>query len=92
VHETINAHASVRSWQILALNVRTNHVHIVLDCREHHTPEQAMQQLKMWCSRRLCEAGLVERSWKLWTHHGSTRYIKTKEGLASAIIYVTQCQ
>jgi REP element-mobilizing transposase RayT len=92
VHETIRAHAGIRAWHILALNVRTNHVHIVLNCREQHTPEQAMQQLKMWCSRRLCDAGLVERSTDLWTRHGSTRYIKTEESLASAIFYVEQGQ
>lgn len=92
VAHTMREHAAIRGWTIVALNVRTNHVHVVVDCKEKHTPEQAMQQFKMWSTRRLHEAGIVTRTSHLWTDHGSTRYIKGADSLMSAVHYAEHCQ
>lgn len=53
VRKTIVGHCAYRGWSLHAVNVRSNHVHVVVtsDC----SPEQTMQQLKAWCSRRLTE-------------------------------------
>ena len=51
-----------------------------------------MAQLKSWCTRRLVAAGLAHTGQKLWTDHGSTRWLNHEEGLSSAVDYVTRLQ
>src|SRR4026207_2372157 len=53
VDRTIREVCQCRGWKIHALNVRTNHVHVVLTADLH--PDLVMNQLKSWCSRRLNE-------------------------------------
>ena len=62
-----------RGWTLHALNVRTNHVHLVVSTGS--TPEQMMTSLKAWCTRRLRQAGLIPEGIKPWSRHGSTRYL-----------------
>jgi REP element-mobilizing transposase RayT len=95
VESTIRQHCEVRKWPLLALNVRTNHIHLVVTASG--TPEAVMSQLKAWCSRRLSEhAGLVgrakngQRRW--WTEHGSTKYINDEAYLHNATRYVNERQ
>ncbi len=92
VHEAIQDHAAHRGWEILAISVRTNHVHVVVDCRsgEMQSPERVMQEFKSWGTRRLKEHHLA--SPRVWTDHGSTRWINNERGLVAAIDYVTRFQ
>ncbi|MCH7988051.1 MAG: transposase [Planctomycetes bacterium] len=53
VEETIRKHCEIRKWALHALNVRTNHVHLVITAPV--IPEKVMSQFKAWCSRRLNE-------------------------------------
>ena len=53
VDRTIREVIAYRGWSLHALNVRTNHVHVVLTATRD--PETVMEQLKAWCSRRLGE-------------------------------------
>lgn len=92
VERTIREHAQIRAWKVLALHVRTNHVHVVLECADGTPPERAMDQFKAWCTRRLREAGNVGIEQKVWTEHGSTRWINDELGLARAIDYVSRGQ
>src|SRR5688572_4658896 len=52
VETTMRAHANIRRWRLRALNVRTNHVHVVLDTPPH-SPETVEGQFKAWGTRRL---------------------------------------
>jgi REP element-mobilizing transposase RayT len=88
VEQAIRDHCAHRGWVIHALNVRTTHVHVVVNCSGSHTPEEAMAQFKSWCTRRLIAANLAERGRRLWTDHGSTRWVNTPHSLAQAIEYV----
>ncbi|MFQ5425415.1 MAG: transposase [Phycisphaerae bacterium] len=88
VEHTIEAHCRRRGWDILALNVRTNHVHVVVRTADV-TPDRMMGQLKAWTTRRLREAGCVSANGRVWTHHGSTRYLWNEQGVDTAIDYVT---
>lgn len=84
VDDVIRAHCEIRSWIIHALNVRTNHVHLV--CAADRPPEKIMGECKAWSSRRLRErAGAPDR---VWARHGSTRYITTEASLRRTIQYV----
>lgn len=87
VKRAIEDHCTLRRWRILALNVRTQHVHIVLT----HVlvrPELAAGQLKSWATRRLREAGLAPDQDRLWTREASTRYLFFQEAVDGAVVYV----
>jgi REP element-mobilizing transposase RayT len=80
----------LRSWSLLALNVRTNHVHVVLAGCE--VPSRAMASFKAWSTRRLREAGAAEQEARVWARHGSTRYLWSEEAVQRAVGYVVEWQ
>jgi len=86
---SIEAHCNIRKWEALAINVRTNHVDVVVIAGDAK-PETVMEQFKAWCSRRLNEECAQSRKW--WTPHGSTRWINDEPSLAAAIEYVLNRQ
>jgi len=95
VHNTIVQHCPIRDWTLPALNVRTNHVHLVVTADA--SPEAIMSQLEAWCSRRLSEhaeddadARQTRRRW--WTRHGSPTWINDDQYLRKAIQYVKDGQ
>jgi REP element-mobilizing transposase RayT len=88
VEQAIKDHCTLRSWKLHALNVRSNHVHLVVTCPDRVTPENAMSQFKAWTTRTLRETGHVEPNQKTWTEHGSTRWIDSESSLKKAIDYV----
>lgn len=90
VDQAVRDHCSFREWTIHALNVRSNHVHIVLS--EWIEPEQAMTQLKSWSTRRLREANLIDADRRVWTKHGSTRYLWDPKAIHDASVYVRDGQ
>lgn len=92
VEEVIRKHCQIREWSLLTVNVRTTHVHVVVNCHMRATPETAMEQFKAWATRRLREAGHATSEQKLRTEHGSTRWIDTSSSLAKAIDYVKHQQ
>ncbi|MEO8540382.1 MAG: hypothetical protein ABI577_11630 [bacterium] len=75
-----------RHWNLWALNVRTNHVHVVVSAEE--APEIVMQGMKAWVTRALRESGLAGEAERIWTRHGSTRWLNTDASLAAAVDYV----
>ncbi len=89
VESTIRAHCAFRLWTLLAVNVRSNHVHVVVTADAE--PAKVMDQFKAWCSRRLNErAGTPPERW--WTRHGSTKWINDEGYLRNAIRYVQERQ
>jgi REP element-mobilizing transposase RayT len=90
VEQAIREVCEHRGYGLLALNVRTNHVHSVVTapCR----PEQVMDTLKAYATRRLRETGLLDPKTKPWARHGSTPYLWTEETVEKAIDYVINGQ
>lgn len=97
VEKTIRDHCRIRGWMLHAVNVRSNHVHVVVTA--DRSPEEVMNQFKAWCSRKLSDqVGLEKavaqkagrRRW--WTEHGSTKWIHEEEYLQEAIEYVLERQ
>lgn len=74
-----------REWRLLALCVRTNHVHVVVSADAG--PEKVMQDLKSWATRGIRETS-ADREAGLWTRHGSTRYLWDHPSVDGAIRYV----
>ena len=90
VHAAIVEVCAYRGWNLLALNVRTNHVYAVLGTGE--APERAVTTLKAWSTRRLREGGSVGVEARVWARHGSTRYLWGQAAVEGAVSYVVEWQ
>jgi REP element-mobilizing transposase RayT len=79
-----------REYVLLAVNVRTNHVHAVVTamCK----PEPVLDAFKAFATRALRQAGLISVETKPWARHGSTIYLWKEKDVAKAIEYVTHAQ
>jgi REP element-mobilizing transposase RayT len=75
-----------RKYSLYALNVRTNHVHVVVG--SSRKPEVVMNSFKSYATRKLREALFIARDAKPWSRHGSTRYLWADSQLREAIEYV----
>lgn len=91
VDSAIREHAHVKGWNVHALNVRTNHAHAVITA-QGVAPEIVLVQSKSWATRALRREGLVASTDRVWTTHGSTRYLWDRLGVQEAIRYVTDGQ
>jgi REP element-mobilizing transposase RayT len=90
VEEAIREVCRHRDWLLHALNVRTEHVHVVVSCEA--APEFAMNSFKSWATRRIRARGHGGPAERIWSRHGSTLYLWTDGDLASAISYVIEQQ
>ena len=90
VTEAIREVCYHRALNLLALNVRTNHVHSVISA--NIKPESAMHSFKAYATRRMREENLVGQEEKVWSRHGSTRYLWTDEHIEKAVDYVINGQ
>jgi REP element-mobilizing transposase RayT len=84
--EAIRHDCLVRGYRLYALNVRTNHVHTVVSANKK--PEQIMNGFKAYVTRGLRDKGLVSKRDKVWSRHGSTKYLWNDEQVERAIDYV----
>ena len=75
-----------RNWMLYECNVRTNHVHVVVD--GNAGPDKMMRDFKAYATRRLRELRELEQDRPVWTEGGSTKYLWTDKSLAAAIEYV----
>jgi len=92
VQESIADHCHLRGWELRAINVRTNHVHVVVSCPGDVPPERVMTEFKLWATRRLRAARLIPPDGRPWTRHGSTRWINNQQSLNAAVAYVVEGQ
>jgi REP element-mobilizing transposase RayT len=90
VLESIVDQARHRGWTLLAVHVRTTHIHVVIQA--DLAPERVMNTLKAYASRAMNQAGWDGPDRKRWTRHGSTRYLWRTEQLAKIVDYVVRQQ
>ncbi|MEZ6139138.1 MAG: transposase [Zavarzinella sp.] len=93
VTDTIVEVCKWKQWQLFALAVVVNHVHIVLASDKEG--KQTHNQLKAWCSRRLTETLTehnikqgFEQPKKWFTERGYIRIIENETYLEEAVKYV----
>ena len=79
-----------RYWLLLAVHVRSQHVHVVVAAKE--SPERVMNTMKAYASRALNQTGSDETGRWRWTRHGSTRYLWKPVQVNAAIEYVVRGQ
>ena len=76
----------VREYGLHGLNIRTNHAHVVVN--NAGRPERIMDTFKAYATKGLRSAGLAGPQQRVWSRHGSTRYLWTDEHIATAVDYV----
>ena len=90
VDRTIREVCSNKAWSILALNVRTNHVHLLV--KAEADPGAVMSATKAWSTRRLAEAHCVAQGRMVWTSGGSKRRLWNVRAVDNAWDYVVHGQ
>ena len=90
VDAAIREVCSFREYLLFALNVRTEHVHVVTG--NHGRPERIMDSFKAYATKALRSAGLLDANARAWSRHGSTRYLWTEDHIAAAVDYVVNGQ
>jgi REP element-mobilizing transposase RayT len=90
VTSAISNVCETRDWLLHAISVRTNHVHVVASGSV--PPETMMTTFKAYSTRALREARMIANDRRLWTRHGSTKYVWTEQSLRNVWEYVTNMQ
>ena len=91
VERAIQNTCTIREWKLLAVNARTNHVHVVASCNGTR-PELVLNALKSNATRTLRQQGYWKNPHSPWSDHGSKRYLWSEQGIQQAIEYVTNWQ
>lgn len=86
VESAIRETCTIRRWQLWAVNVRTNHLHVVVSANKK--PEAVRSALKANATRAMREAGIWTSELSPWEFRGSKRYLWDEKQLADAIAYV----
>ena len=87
VEEAVHETCRIRHWDLEAINVRTNHVHMVVSIGEKK-PEMALNAFKANATRKMREAGCWQSERTPWADKGSRRYLWNERSVALAIEYV----
>jgi len=90
VEQACRDHCQFRRWQLLAVNVRTNHVHVVVAAPER--PQTVRDQLKANCTRRLRQQTEPLICQRTWTRGGDCTILNSEQDVENAVIYVTAAQ
>jgi REP element-mobilizing transposase RayT len=84
---TIREVCAFRDWQLVAVHVRSNHVHCIAGGL--NAPNRAIADFKAYASRALNRAEGPQRR---WAREGSTRSLWTDEAIEAAVRYVADGQ
>ena len=87
IKEAVLETCSIRKWSLYALNVRSNHVHVVV-AASNKKPELVLGAFKANATRQLRENGLWPYPFTPWADGGSKRRLWTEQSVARAIDYV----
>jgi len=90
VEEACFQHCEHRRWHLLAVNARTNHVHVVVVADQ--SPQKVRDQLKANCTRALRQQStplVVDRT---WTTGGDCEILDSDADVEASVIYVTEAQ
>jgi REP element-mobilizing transposase RayT len=86
VRQALMETAAHFGWSVHALEVRSNHVHVVVTARDR-TAGDVMRIFKAYASRALNQSR-SNRDGQWWTRLGSKRNLFTDEDVFSAVRYV----
>ena len=81
----------IRGWHLHAINVRTNHVHVVVSIGEKK-PELALNAFKANATRQMRQDACWQREHSPWVDKGSKRNLWNERSIERAIDYVINGQ
>jgi len=87
ITQSIREVCEFRGWKLLEVNVRTNHVHAVVQSPE--SPKKIFRDLKSRSTMNLKSSGLFDQEY-LWTRGGSGRYLWHESAVQAACRYVRE--
>ena len=87
VQKAIRDTCKIRGWSVYAINVRTNHVHVVVSAGAID-PSKVLLAYKANATRKLREDGVWAGAHSPWSDRGSKRYLWNESSVTSAIDYV----
>jgi len=90
VENAIRAVCRIREYSLGAINVRTNHAHVVVTVGVK--PESIINGFKANATRELREAKLIGTETRVWSRGGSRRYLWKARSFEAAIDYVINGQ
>ncbi len=79
-----------RDWRLLALHVRSTHIHSVVHAGV--PVDKILCDFKAYATRRLRRNDCFEKTGKVWALHGSTRYLWQEEQVLAAVAYTVDRQ
>ena len=91
VEKPIRETCEKRNWKLVAINVRTNHVHIVVRTG-YSNPALALNAFKANATRQMREDRCWLNSHSPWADKGSERWLWTEKHVADAVNYVIDGQ
>jgi|SRR5215510_4387353 len=86
VRAAIRDACSKRAWSIWTLNVRTNHVHVVVSA--NCDPEIVTTAFKAKATRKMREKKCWRSAVTPWARRGSKKYLWTERDVIAAVCYV----
>jgi REP element-mobilizing transposase RayT len=90
VEGVCHRHAEIRGWTIHAINVRSNHVHIVVTADA--APAKVRDQFKANATRVLRQETDPIANETIWTRGGDAEIVDGDNGLEQVVLYVTDAQ
>ncbi|MEZ6138581.1 MAG: transposase [Pirellulaceae bacterium] len=90
VEAACNEHCQMRGWSVLAVNARSNHVHIVVVANAG--PKVVRDQLKANCTRCLREQPIPLNVPRTWAKGGDIEILDTEEDIQNCVAYVLEAQ
>jgi REP element-mobilizing transposase RayT len=90
VENAVREVCNYRQYVLRAVNVRTNHAHVVASAMSNQEP--IMNAFKSYSTRALRKERLITKLTKPWARHGSTIYVWKEEDVAKAVAYVLLSQ
>ena len=90
VEAACHEHCTTRGWSILAVNARTNHVHLVVVANAG--PKTVRDQLKANCTRRLRTQPVSLIADRTWAKGGDIEILDSEDEIQACITYVLEAQ
>ncbi|MGB7201225.1 MAG: transposase [Pyrinomonadaceae bacterium] len=85
VGEVIRRVCAIRGYKLIAINVRTNHIHVVIAAAA--SPDKVLGAFKANATRQLREAGLIGSDTTVWSRGGSKRFLWKPINVERAVNY-----
>jgi REP element-mobilizing transposase RayT len=87
VRKAIEETCAKRNWRLLAINIRTNHIHIVAAIGSDD-PGRALSAFKANSTRQMRESGCWPFEHGPWSEKGSKRWLWNDRSVGNAVAYV----